>query len=158
MEMRWDPIGAAVDRHGQPSLIAQTTNAGCFAPPSPRLSCRFRSLFFFVQQKRDMHQSRWRHSRRLLNADTLHGGCISVLEYRSMALSVVGREAACQISAPALSISARLCFTRICCHFCLRSFQVFSCAPQSDGQLLSTRLCSRPEEQTRLFPPAASAY
>lgn len=143
MEMRSDPIGVVVDQRVQPSLIAQTTNAGCFAPSSPVLLVPF--SFFFVQQKHDMHQSRWRHSRRLLNADTLHGGCISVLEYRSIALSVVGREAACQISAPGLSISARLCLTHICCHFCLRSFQVFSCAPQS-------------EEQTRLFPHAASAY
>lgn len=123
MEMRSDPIGVVVDQHVQPSLIAQTTNAGCFARPSPVLLCRFRFFFFPpVQQKHDMHQSRWRHSGRLLNADTLHGGCISVLEYRSIALSVVGREAACQISAPGLSISARLCFTRVRCHFCLRSF------------------------------------
>lgn len=91
-------------------------------------------FFFYVHKKHDMHQSRWRHSRRLLNADTLDGECIGVLESRSIALSVVGREAACQISGPAFSISAGLCFTHIRCHFCLYSFEVFSCAPHLDGE------------------------
>lgn len=39
-----------------------------------------------------MHQSHPRHSSPLMNADTLNGDCVSVLEYRSIALSVVGRK------------------------------------------------------------------
>lgn len=39
-----------------------------------------------------MHQSHPCHSGPLMNADTLDGVRVSVLEYRSVVLSVVGRE------------------------------------------------------------------
>lgn len=105
------------------SAIFNNLNDQCwiYAPTSPVLSCRF----LYVPQKHYMHQSHWRHSRRLMNADTLDGEA----SLNTEALSVVGREAACQISAALLSFSARLCFAHICCHFCLYSFEVFSCAP-----------------------------
>lgn len=129
-------------------------NVGCCAPTSPVFSCRF----LFVRQKHYMHQSHWRQSRRLMNADTLDGECIGVLEYRSITLSVVGREAACQISLPVFSISARLCFTHFCCHFCVYSFEVFSCAAHLNGELYFTLMCLWPKEEARLFPHTASRY
>lgn len=57
----------------------------------------FLMLFSFLKQEYHMHQSHPCHSSPLMNADMLNGDCISVLEYRSVALSVVGRERApCQ--------------------------------------------------------------
>lgn len=44
-------------------------NVGYFAPTSPVPSSRF----VFLQPTHYMHQRHWRHSRRLMNADTLDG-------------------------------------------------------------------------------------
>lgn len=48
----------------------------------------FLMLFLFLKQEYHMHQSHPCHSSPLMNADTLNEDGISVLEYRSIALSV----------------------------------------------------------------------
>lgn len=62
-------------------------------------------LFLLLKQEYHMHQSHPCHSSPLMNADTLNGDCIGVLEYRSVALSVVGRERLrCQNSAHPIAV------------------------------------------------------
>lgn len=103
---------------------------------SHRLSC----FFLFVRHERDMHQSHWCHSRRPTNADTLDGGCISVLECRSNTLCCWQRGWLSDQRSCFLYFSS-LPFSHICFHFCLLSFEVFSCAPHLNGELAALHEC-----------------
>ena len=87
----------------------------------------------------------------------LDGESVSVLEYRSMAISVVGRETACLISAPRFSISLIFASVTFSASF-VSSFKVFSRGASLNGGLYFTLMYLWPEDHTRLFPHTASAY
>lgn len=116
-------------------------NVGCLATSL----CHF----VFVQQEHYMHQSHRRCSRRLMNADTLDGEPIGVLEYRIHCI-ICCWQRGCLSDQPCCFLY--FSFIHICCHFSFYSFDVFGCAPHLLSKLYITIMCLWPEEQAQLFP------
>lgn len=82
-----------------------------------------------------MHQSHPCHGSPPMNADTLNGLCLGVLEYRSVALSVVVRET--------LPPRKKNCFSAIGCHIASAapcSLSSFGCSYFMDCAVGRTRL------------------
>lgn len=143
--MHLDYTVGAVDHHLQSSYLSGRFNSlndkcwmfgtGFTAPLVPFSFCSTGALHASKSPppqppSYERWYARWRSASASLNTE-------------HTALSVVGREAACQISVPVFSISACLCFIRVCCHFTLYSFDVFGCAPHLLSELYIALMCPR---------------